>query len=449
MEIPRKGEICNACVLLVKRYKRLPPGSDRHWGHVVDARVGPGLKSMTKFKKRKEEQQQQQLQLAQAGNATATDGTITAATLATVKNSISVPERFCKIFKKNKKKKNDLDNLRDNSPGSTYSSPCSPMSHNSDDDKLNLASDFDKSLIGDLLKASQMQNGRISKKYKRKNYLPIKNRSQPAASTISYLDETMWRKIKTCCGHVFQNECFSALIIDYDLYKPCIEHIKQKFDEKIKTECTVNKTLIGKASDNVNVPTTAVKKHHLYSKRQNHIDSQIRQEQKSDLILMSSPKINFIDSPVAITNTNLNSNKYHQKLLQNSTQNYLHKIKTGDSSSSCGKIIKNSVLDKLNPVKIKSTDFNVVKNLVKMCTDKSNKIKIVGGEIKNDVETLGNKFSDNSSDSGYEEPHDQILVGFFFVFNNFFLIYFVFFFSCHNKNLKLQQMFDHWFLQME
>lgn len=31
---PRNGEICNACVLLVKRYKRLPIGSKRHWGHV-------------------------------------------------------------------------------------------------------------------------------------------------------------------------------------------------------------------------------------------------------------------------------------------------------------------------------------------------------------------------------------------------------------------------------
>lgn len=416
MEIPRKGEICNACVLLVKRYKRLPPGSDRHWGHVVDARVGPGLKSMTKFKKRKEEQQQQQLQLAQAGNLAAADGTTTITTISSAKHSISVPERFCKIFKKNKKKKNDLDNLRDNSPGLTYSSPCSPMSHNSDDDKLNIlslaASDFDKSLIGDLLKASQMTNGRISKKYKRKNYLPIKNRSQQTTattiSTIAYMDETMWRKIKTCCGHVFQNECFGALIIDYDLYTPCIEHIKMKFDEKIKTEIPVNIN-IGKVSDNVNVPTTAVKKHHLYSKRQNIIDNQNRQ---TDLILMSSPKINFMDSPsVAIANINSTSNKYHQKLITTSNS-YLHKIKSSDS----GKIIKNSVLDKINPVKIKSTDFNVVKNLVKMCTDKSNKIKIIGGEIKNDVETLGNKFSDNSSDSGYEEPHDHILVSFSFFF---------------------------------
>ncbi|XP_011637551.1 SIN3-HDAC complex-associated factor [Pogonomyrmex barbatus] len=46
----RSGEICNACVLLVKRFKKLPPGIERNWKHVVDARAGPGIKSLTKFK---------------------------------------------------------------------------------------------------------------------------------------------------------------------------------------------------------------------------------------------------------------------------------------------------------------------------------------------------------------------------------------------------------------
>ena len=41
----RSGEICNACVLLVKRWKKLPPGTQRDWRHVVDARAGPGTKS--------------------------------------------------------------------------------------------------------------------------------------------------------------------------------------------------------------------------------------------------------------------------------------------------------------------------------------------------------------------------------------------------------------------
>ncbi|KAL4622863.1 protein FAM60A-like [Arapaima gigas] len=40
----RFGDICNACVLLVKRWKKLPLGSKKNWNHVVDARAGPGFK---------------------------------------------------------------------------------------------------------------------------------------------------------------------------------------------------------------------------------------------------------------------------------------------------------------------------------------------------------------------------------------------------------------------
>ena len=42
----RAGEICNACVLLVKRFMKLPSGTLKNWNHVVDARSGPGIKSM-------------------------------------------------------------------------------------------------------------------------------------------------------------------------------------------------------------------------------------------------------------------------------------------------------------------------------------------------------------------------------------------------------------------
>ena len=37
----RVGEICNACVLLVKRWQKFPRGSERHWARAVDARAGP------------------------------------------------------------------------------------------------------------------------------------------------------------------------------------------------------------------------------------------------------------------------------------------------------------------------------------------------------------------------------------------------------------------------
>ncbi|XP_059831846.1 SIN3-HDAC complex associated factor, like isoform X2 [Hypanus sabinus] len=49
----RAGDICNACVLLVKRWKKLPAGSKKNWSHVVDARAGPGLKTLVKPKKMK------------------------------------------------------------------------------------------------------------------------------------------------------------------------------------------------------------------------------------------------------------------------------------------------------------------------------------------------------------------------------------------------------------
>lgn len=49
----RMGDICNACVLLVKRWIKLPAGSKKNWSHVVDARAGPGLKTLVKPKKRK------------------------------------------------------------------------------------------------------------------------------------------------------------------------------------------------------------------------------------------------------------------------------------------------------------------------------------------------------------------------------------------------------------
>lgn len=48
----RSGEICNACVLIVKRWKKLPRNTVKNWAHVVDARTGPGTKNIFKQKKK-------------------------------------------------------------------------------------------------------------------------------------------------------------------------------------------------------------------------------------------------------------------------------------------------------------------------------------------------------------------------------------------------------------
>ena len=48
----RHGDICNACVLIVKRWRVLPKDTDKDWHHVVDARTGPGIKNVFKNKKK-------------------------------------------------------------------------------------------------------------------------------------------------------------------------------------------------------------------------------------------------------------------------------------------------------------------------------------------------------------------------------------------------------------
>ena len=46
----RQGELCNACVLIIKRWRNLPEKTTKHWNHVVDARNGPGIKSIPRHK---------------------------------------------------------------------------------------------------------------------------------------------------------------------------------------------------------------------------------------------------------------------------------------------------------------------------------------------------------------------------------------------------------------
>jgi hypothetical protein len=55
LEETRTGEICNACVLIVKRWKKLPRNTAKNWAHVVDARTGPGTKNIFKQKKEKKD----------------------------------------------------------------------------------------------------------------------------------------------------------------------------------------------------------------------------------------------------------------------------------------------------------------------------------------------------------------------------------------------------------
>ena len=55
LEESRLGDICNACVLIVKRWRNLPKDTKKNWAHVVDARNGPGNKQSTRQKKKEDQ----------------------------------------------------------------------------------------------------------------------------------------------------------------------------------------------------------------------------------------------------------------------------------------------------------------------------------------------------------------------------------------------------------
>jgi Protein Family FAM60A len=242
LEVPRRGEICNACVLLVKRFKRLPPGSNRHWGHVVDARTGPGLKSMTKFKKRKEEQE--------AGNVIVK--TVTA----------SVSERFSKLFKKTKKKEKPYKKETSSIGGSSDDSPPSPT-------ESPLSDEYDETIFGKKFfnyatRANQKRQKVATKqRRRRKNPRPTKNLRWPANHFNLFadvVDDDQWRQRLTCCGIVYECADLQAIIVDASTFKPCLEHQKQQ--EAVP--------MITKVSDMIPQQSTAIKKHQLFLKRHEH-----------------------------------------------------------------------------------------------------------------------------------------------------------------------------------
>lgn len=412
---------------------------------------------MTKFKKRKEEQLQQQ---SGASTSAQSNGNSSKATS-------SVSERFGKIFKKTKKKK-VLSSTRqkltvENSPASSdeNSSPSSPMSNTSDNDDLlpslasNGANDYE---ITDALNNFNGNNGfdcenkfaknQSARRYHRKAYRPLKNRNTVTPFTV---DQEFWVQIKTCCGYAYENQTIGALLIDTNETRQiCQKHSHQTVTKMIagKDDMYSSRSHANGIGSSVIIPNThdfqqvtaynpsplplplpmskptslPSKKHHLLKSQGllNQMASHdILPSQPTDLSLSSSASAIAHAQPTAIDlsmDSSSSSSKINIKAGNSRASNYLHKIK--DS----GKIVKQS-LDRMNPSKIK---VNEVKNLIKYCTDKSSNNKKfaarnvalsamgtpgVSNENKVIEAIAGNKFSDNSSDSGYEETlHDTAQV---------------------------------------
>ncbi|KAK3924727.1 SIN3-HDAC complex-associated factor [Frankliniella fusca] len=196
----RSGEICNACVLLVKRWKKLPPDSERNWRHVVDARAGPGTKSLTKFKAKNKKKK-----LKAEGS----------------KKSESMKKKHVYV------KSAD----RDRSP--TTFSDGEEMEENGFSGPPSLAPSPTPSEDGEVTIPTVKKRRNRSRSPQHKSSL--KHRGSPAIS--GFLDMKIWKRKQICCGIIFQGPN-GEIVKDPRFYKPChlTMPIKQEVQEVVVEE---------------------------------------------------------------------------------------------------------------------------------------------------------------------------------------------------------------------
>ncbi|XP_015781912.1 SIN3-HDAC complex-associated factor [Tetranychus urticae] len=241
----RSGEICNACVLLVKRWKKLPPGTARNWRHVVDARAGPGTKSMK---------------------------------YAKLNHSNSSPLTSSTNAKKHQKPKKLKSSLIDFSDiqGDNFHVPSRRIPSPIQSDSSDLDGDSDEDdYLSDLDDEGKEQGAEGAfnspkKKLRSSSKSPISNgllspssssstsrrnlakRTKPPTSSLSkvssFLDMSFWRKEKICCGIIFKGPN-NELLIYPKLLKPCSCRLKM-------TEAKSNSTGSG-ASDTASITSTS------------------------------------------------------------------------------------------------------------------------------------------------------------------------------------------------
>lgn len=246
---------------------------------MVDARAGPGTKSLAKQKKRENE--------------------------CEVKSGGSfIPEKFAKIFKKNRKGKitaatapsaaNQQQQQR-NGNSSPHSEEQPSDSNESYDEHEQQLQQQQQQLIGStaatpyqtrkrtaaaaqlatesVLKKSAAQRSRYTGSKRRRMLEPKKNRR--AVDNVPFFEEHDLLRLDVCCGTVFQSLSLGSAcyIIDTELYKPCEKHRRRRQQPEQQRELepvapTVQQTELEPKPVSQSISTPALKKHHLYFKRQ-------------------------------------------------------------------------------------------------------------------------------------------------------------------------------------
>ncbi|RXG70455.1 Protein FAM60A [Armadillidium vulgare] len=198
LDEPRFGEICNACVLLIKRFKKLPVGKKKHWHHIVDARARPrGRGSIKPYRD----------PISNSDHPSATSSpsssSVNSLSLANINEHKNVRRRPRARSPAESEDQYTDDILSETSATSVPSSRApSPFPS---------ASPF--------LSEDEVASVRTGSS-KRKQEMPLRSKFK-FYRYEDFINHGYWKKVEVCCGYVYYDSASNAILIDPSLFKSC------------------------------------------------------------------------------------------------------------------------------------------------------------------------------------------------------------------------------------
>jgi len=194
LEPRQSSEICNACVLLTKRFQKLPPESTKDWRHVVDVREANSSK-------------------------TAARGAY---------NSDSKSKKSTKFTKHRYRSRYRNSSDRESSPlplGSS-ASPVPPFLPPEASSVPGVSAAAASGGVA-LLSSSQFCGGDVDSSILPTDVSDVEAERQSeggrAEPISSFIDLSVWRRERVCCGLLFRGP-YGAVIIDQRFWRPCRSH---------------------------------------------------------------------------------------------------------------------------------------------------------------------------------------------------------------------------------
>lgn len=208
------SEICNACVLLTKRFKQLPPESTKNWRHVVDVRETNSSRTATRGTNNSDSKSKKSGKFSKHRyrNSFHRDSSPSGLPLASSDRELS-PAPYAL---------SDRESSPSALPLGSSASPVPPIIPPE-------TTSFDcNDVEGDIGIAGSVPTGVAT---------VVSTGVTTAAPTSvsegvsSFIDPLVWRQRRVCCGLLFLGP-FGAAMVDQRHWKPCSNHRSKNYDSK-------------------------------------------------------------------------------------------------------------------------------------------------------------------------------------------------------------------------